>query len=171
MPKAFCNSTSSFFSKPLISVPLPLLSHSQFSSFAFPPTSLLSQQLPGGISSQFPAHICISYFISTLSSMTLPNLPFSQDFSQAASILDFDMWALFYIPVATCHPFCLLESQLIIISSFLSPDSASLFILSLFLHHLHDSSLSSSCLPFLLSFSPVSRPHYNTIETTFENIF
>lgn len=31
------------------------------------------------------------------------------------------------------------------------------------------SPLSLSCLPFLLSFSPVSRPHYNT--TTFKNIF
>lgn len=114
MHKAFCNSSSSFSSKSLISV--PLLSHSLLSSFTFPPKSLLSQQLPGGISSQFLAHMCTSYFIPAFSSMTLCNLPFSQGFFQAASILDFSMWTLFYIPVATCPPSCLLKSQLIIIS-------------------------------------------------------
>lgn len=170
MHKAFWNSSSSFFSKPPISVSLSLLSHSQLSSFAFSPKSLLSQQLPGEISSQFPPHMCTSYSIPAWSSMTLPHLPCSQGFSQAVSILDFNMWTPFYIPIVTCPPFCLLKSQLIIIS-FLYPDSASLLILSLFLHHLHDSPLSSSYLPFLLSFAPVSRPHYNTTETTFESIF
>lgn len=117
MPFAYPSVSSFFSSKPLVSVPLPWLSQFQLSLFAFPPRSLLEYQSPNNshidISSQFLAQMCTSYLIPALSSMTLPNLPLFQCFSQAVSILDLDMWTLLYIHVAICPPFCPAKLQLI----------------------------------------------------------
>ena len=113
MHKGFCNSSSCSEAHAFCLSICAFLCPQQASHTS--PTVLAKWSLSALSLPSLQCH-CLNISLPTTpnSSMTLPLL---QCFSQAASILDRDMWTPFYIPTAACPPFCPPKSQLITFSA------------------------------------------------------